>query len=99
MTLGKAADSGDQMLYQREIFINPSRTYQWISVRLFTLRHDVDDDTALALLIAHLCYRDAYAAAAGRLFRTPPRPWGVPSKNRAGCGPLLIRCPPGGGGA
>lgn len=65
MTLGKAADSGDQLLYQREIFINPSRTHQWISVKLFTLRCDVDDDTALTLLIAHPCYRDAYAGVGG----------------------------------
>lgn len=50
-----------QLVFQREIFINPMVTRQWVSIKLFALPDDVDDETALAFMIAHVRYRDTYA--------------------------------------
>jgi hypothetical protein len=58
-TASTAAD--EQLLYVREIFINPAVTRHWVSIKVFELPDGVDDRTALALLIAHVRYRDSYA--------------------------------------
>lgn len=56
-----AAD--EQLVYQRTIFINPPVTRQWVDIKLFTLSADVADQAALALMIAHVRYRDSYASS------------------------------------
>jgi hypothetical protein len=53
----------EQLVYQGEVFINPPVTRQWVSMKIFALPDDVDDRTALALMIAHVRYRDSYASA------------------------------------
>jgi len=53
--------AGGQLVYQCETFINPPVTRQWVSIKEFTLPADADDQTALALMIAHVRYRDSYA--------------------------------------
>ncbi|WP_260973249.1 hypothetical protein [Mycolicibacterium llatzerense] len=50
-------------MYQRTIFINPPVTRQWVDIKVFTLPADVDDQNALALMIAHVRYRDSYASS------------------------------------
>jgi hypothetical protein len=50
-----------QLVYQRRIFINPAVTRQWVSIKVFALPGDIDDRRALALMIAHVRYRDSYA--------------------------------------
>ena len=51
----------EQLVYLREIFINPAVTRHWVSIKVFDVPDGVDDRTALALLIAHVRYRDSYA--------------------------------------
>ena len=58
---GTAAE--EQLAYQCTIFINPPVTRQWVDIKVFTLPADVDDRTALALMIAHVRYRDSYASS------------------------------------
>lgn len=53
--------SHEQLVYQRKIFINPAVNRQWVSIKLFTLPADVDDQSALAAMIGHVRYRDSYA--------------------------------------
>ena len=50
----------EQLVYQRTVFINPPVTRQWVKIKVFALPADVDDQTALALMIAHVRYRDSY---------------------------------------
>ncbi|OHU52323.1 hypothetical protein BKG82_18835 [Mycobacteroides chelonae] len=57
------ATAEEQLVYERTIFINPPVTRQWVDIKLFTLPPDVDDQTALALMIAHVRYRDSYASS------------------------------------
>lgn len=57
------ATAEEQLVYQRTIFINPPVTRQWVDIKLFTLPADADDQTALALMIAHVRYRDSYASS------------------------------------
>lgn len=54
-----AAD--EQLVYQGTIFINPSVTRQWVDIKVFSVPDSVDDRTALAMMIAHVRYRDSYA--------------------------------------
>lgn len=61
MTENATTAAEDQLVYQRKIFINPAVTRRWVSIKIFALPADVDDRTALALLIAHVRYRDSYA--------------------------------------
>ncbi len=62
MTETSASPATDeQLVYQRTIFINPAVTRQWVSIKVFVLPADVDDRTALAMLVAHVRYRDSYA--------------------------------------
>jgi hypothetical protein len=56
-----AATAEERLVYQREIFINPPVTRQWVSVKVFSLPGHVDDQSALASMIAHVRYRDSYA--------------------------------------
>jgi len=56
-------DAGEQLVYQCTIFVNPPVTRQWVDIKVFTLPADVDDQTALALMIAHVRYRDSYASS------------------------------------
>src|SRR5689334_2191011 len=51
----------EQVVYQREIFVNPAVTRQWVSIKVFAVPADVDDGSALAAMIAHVRYRDSYA--------------------------------------
>jgi hypothetical protein len=51
----------EQLVYQGEIFINPPVTRQWVSIKVFALPADIDDQSALAAMIAHVRYRDSYA--------------------------------------
>jgi len=51
----------EQLVYQDTIFINPSVTRQWVKIKVFSLPASVDDRTALAMMIAHVRYRDSYA--------------------------------------
>ena len=53
----------EQLAYQCTIFINPPVTRQWVDIKVFTLPADVDDQTALALMTAHVRYRDSYASS------------------------------------
>ncbi|QIV79881.1 hypothetical protein [Mycolicibacterium frederiksbergense] len=68
--------SAGQLVYQGEIFINPPVTRQWVSVKVFTLGAAVDDQSALAAMIAHGQYLDSYAG-----------PWDVVDKH----GPYWLR--------
>lgn len=52
-----------RLVYQCETVINPPVTRQWVSIKVFTLPADVGDQTALALMIAHIRYRDSYASS------------------------------------
>jgi len=62
MTETRASTTADdRVVYQREIFINPVVTRQWVSIKVFTVPADVDDHAALASMIAHVRYRDSYA--------------------------------------
>jgi hypothetical protein len=57
----------ERLRYQREVLINfRNSTYQWISLKLFTLPADVDDYTVLQLLIGHVRYRDGYGGTKDR---------------------------------
>ncbi|WP_162625462.1 hypothetical protein [Mycolicibacterium llatzerense] len=51
----------EQLVYRGTIFINPSVTRQWVDIKMFSLPDGVDDRTALAMMIAHVRYRDSYA--------------------------------------
>lgn len=51
----------EQLVYRGTIFINPSVTRQWVKIKVFSLPASVDDRTALAMMIAHVRYRDSYA--------------------------------------
>lgn len=59
--VGASTAAGEQLVFQGTIFINPSVTRQWLKIKVFALPADVDDQTALALLISHVRYRDSYA--------------------------------------
>ncbi|MCV7198518.1 hypothetical protein [Mycobacterium angelicum] len=49
------------LVYQGEVFINfRNHTYQWVSIKLFALHADADDDAVLQLLIRHVRYRASY---------------------------------------
>lgn len=61
---------GAQLAFQGEIFINPPVTRQWVSVKVFTLGAEVDDQSALAAMIGHVQYLDSYAG-----------PWDVVDKH------------------
>lgn len=51
------------LAYQGNEFINfRNHTYQWVSLKLFALPGDAEDDEVLALLVRHVRYRDSYAA-------------------------------------
>lgn len=50
----------DRLVYQGEVFINFQTSRQWVSIKLFDLPADTDDDAVLALLIGHVRYRDSY---------------------------------------
>ncbi|MBB3606431.1 hypothetical protein FHT40_006122 [Mycolicibacterium sp. BK556] len=52
-----------RLIYEREVFINPPVTRQWVSIKVFALPGDVEDQTALAWMIAHVRYRDSYASS------------------------------------
>jgi hypothetical protein len=56
-----AATAEDRLVYQRNVFINPPVTRQWVLIKVFGLPADVDDRAALAAMIAHVRYRDSYA--------------------------------------
>lgn len=53
--------AAQQVVYQREIFINPAVTRQWVSIKVFAVPAEVDDQAALAAMIADVRYRDSYA--------------------------------------
>jgi hypothetical protein len=58
-----ATAAEEQLVYQGTVFINPPVTRQWVDIKVFALPVDVDDRTALALMISHVRYRDSYASA------------------------------------
>jgi len=58
---GARAAAEEQLVYRCTVFINPPVTRQWVDIKLFRLPADVDDRAALALMIAHVRYRDSYA--------------------------------------
>ncbi len=60
-TSANATAAEEQLVYQRMIFINPPVTRQWVDIKVFSLPAHVDDQSALALMIAHVRYRDSYA--------------------------------------
>lgn len=60
-THGTAAEA--QLVYQREIFINPPVTRQWVSIKVFVLAAEVDDQSALAAMIGDVQYHDSYAGS------------------------------------
>ncbi|MGB3481563.1 MAG: hypothetical protein WBB07_05000 [Mycobacterium sp.] len=60
-TSANATTAEEQLVYQRTIFINPPVTRQWVDIKVFSLPAHVDDQSALALTIAHVRYRDSYA--------------------------------------
>jgi hypothetical protein len=52
------------LIYQGDVFINfRNHTYQWVSIKLFELPVNSDDNEVLALLTRHVRYRDSYAAS------------------------------------
>jgi hypothetical protein len=58
-----AAPSDESLVYLGDVFINfRNHTYQWVSIKLFELPADADDNEVLASLIRHVRYRDSYAA-------------------------------------
>jgi hypothetical protein len=59
---GIAVPAEESLVYQDEVFINFRTTRQWVSIKLFALPPDADDQTVLALPIRHVRYRDSYAA-------------------------------------
>ena len=61
MAEGALTAAGEQLVYEREIFINPAVTRQWVSIKVFALPTHIDDRTALALMIDNVRYRDSYA--------------------------------------
>jgi hypothetical protein len=61
---GVAVPAEKSLIYQGDVFINfRNHTYQWVSIKLFELPADVDDNDVLALLTRHVRYRDSYAAS------------------------------------
>lgn len=56
-----AVPAEELLIYQGVEFINfRNHTYQWVSIKLFTLPADADDNGILALLTRHVRYRDSY---------------------------------------
>lgn len=59
---GVAVPAEESLVYQGDLFINfRNHTYQWVSIKLFALPADADDNEILALLTRHIRYRDSYA--------------------------------------
>jgi len=57
-----AVPADESLIYQDEVFINFRTTRQWVSIKLFALPPETDDEMVLALLTRHVRYRDSYAA-------------------------------------
>jgi len=56
-----ALPAEESLVYLGDVFINfRNHTYQWVSIKLFELRADADDNEVLASLIRHVRYRDSY---------------------------------------
>ncbi len=66
--------AAQQVVYQREIFINPAVTRQWVSIKVFAVPAEVDDQAALAAMIADVRYRDSYAGTGGYRHGRQTRP-------------------------
>jgi hypothetical protein len=61
---GVAVPAEELLVYQGDEFINfRNHTYQWVSIKLFALPADADDNQVLTLLTRHVRYRDSYAAS------------------------------------
>jgi hypothetical protein len=61
---GVAVPAEELLVYQGDEFINfRNHTYQWVSIKLFALPADTDDNQVLTLLTRHVRYRDSYAAS------------------------------------
>lgn len=52
----------EQLVYEGDVFINFRTSRQWVSIKVFALPPDADDQMVLTLLIRHVRYRDSYAA-------------------------------------
>ncbi|MCP9276793.1 hypothetical protein [Mycolicibacterium arenosum] len=72
--MGTVNAFGDRLTFSGEVFINPSATRQWVSVKLFALSDDLDDRSALTAMIAHVRYRDSYAGTGDRDMVTSTAP-------------------------
>jgi hypothetical protein len=81
MTEGALTADAGQLVYQREIFINPAVTRHWVSIKVFDLPADVDDRAALALMIAHVRYRDSYAGTGDKDMGTIHGPYWLSAIN------------------
>lgn len=58
---GVAVPPEEVLVYAGHVFINfRNHTYQWVSIKLFELPADADDNEVLALLTRHIRYRDSY---------------------------------------
>lgn len=56
-----AVPAEESLVYLGGVFINfRNHTYQWVSLKLFELPADADDNEVLASLIRHVRYRDSY---------------------------------------
>jgi hypothetical protein len=59
-----AVPAEESLNYVGDVFINfRNHTYQWVSIKLFELPTDADDNDVLSLLTRHVRYRDSYAAS------------------------------------
>lgn len=66
----------ERLVYQREVFVNfRNHTYQWVSIKLFSLPDDADDHDVLALLIRHVRYRDSYGGTGDKDMETIHGPY------------------------
>lgn len=66
----------ERLVYQREVFINLSSSYQWVSMKLFaTTPALADDREVLKVLTRHVRYRDSYAGTGDKDMETIHGPY------------------------
>lgn len=71
-----AVPAEDRLGYKGKVFINfRNHTYQWVSIKLFSMPADADDHEVLMQLIRHVRYRDSYGGTGDRDMETIHGPY------------------------
>ncbi|MFZ0231310.1 MAG: hypothetical protein WA622_05480 [Mycobacterium sp.] len=73
---GVSVPAEESLIYQGDVFINfRNHTYQWVSIKLFELPTDADDNEVLSLLTRHVRYRDSYNGTGDKDMKTIHGPY------------------------